>query len=721
VARQGRAAAGLAAALLLVAASNAHCPSFCNGHGRCVGVNKCHCFSKWGGGDCSQRLCPQEVSWNDIAMADETAHAPAACSDRGTCDFRFGSCQCHSTMEGAGCQRMKCPRDCGGHGRCRSLRTLNMYRDEGVASFAYDTNWDADKIHGCECDEGHGGFDCSQRVCPLGDDPMTQGQADEVQLLRCDLDPAAGQSFVLRFRRETTAVIPASATAADLETALEALPTVGHVQVRFLSASGAVTTFCSSATTPSDNVVEITFLDDHGDVPNLIVLSGDGNDLTGAAAAGISLAYDGGQLARSGGTAVVSVRGTKEALPCSGRGACDRSLGACRCFTGFASSNGRGVAGDQPDCGFASSPITSCPGVSIECSGHGRCSGHPEYACTCNQGWMGGDCAERTCPSGPAWLDLASAPNVAHAPAECSSRGVCNRALGKCECQEGFSGEACQKLACPGITVLGGAACSGHGTCYSMEGLAQEATTNGVATPFTYGRDRNGPTTWDFRSNHGCICHAGWQGYDCSLRSCPRGDDPTTTGQFDEVQTITCSHTSGTPSFQLRFRRQVTRPIQHTSTAADIEAALEALTSVGDVTVGFNAAASQACSTGGTTTITVTFRTENGDVPPIEVVEGAGFSQGVDLTLPGSLKAAQASAGTTEHSVCSERGICNHETGNCECFLGYGSSDGSGGPGSIANCGFIEPFAPQSIDRSKVDARTAAALAWASATKAGTY
>ena len=37
------------------------------------------------------------------------------------------------------------------------------------------TLWDADKTTACECDEGWMGYDCSQRQCVFGDDPLSYG------------------------------------------------------------------------------------------------------------------------------------------------------------------------------------------------------------------------------------------------------------------------------------------------------------------------------------------------------------------------------------------------------------------------------------------------------------------------------------------------------------------------------------------------------------------
>jgi hypothetical protein len=50
-----------------------------------------------------------------------------------------------------------------------------------------------------------------------------------------------------------------------------------------------------------------------------------------------------------------------------------------------------------------------------------------------------------TCPADKAWVDVPTAASVAHALAECSNQGVCDRATGKCICFEGFEGDGCQR------------------------------------------------------------------------------------------------------------------------------------------------------------------------------------------------------------------------------------------------------------------------------------
>ena len=36
------------------------------------------------------------------------------------------------------------------------------------------SGWDADSIQGCVCDNGYSGYDCSERTCPYGFDPLSK-------------------------------------------------------------------------------------------------------------------------------------------------------------------------------------------------------------------------------------------------------------------------------------------------------------------------------------------------------------------------------------------------------------------------------------------------------------------------------------------------------------------------------------------------------------------
>lgn len=388
-------------------------------------------------------------------------------------------------------------------------------------------------------------------------------------------------------------------------------------------------------------------------------------------------------------TLTTAVNGSKEDLPCSRRGYCDRTTGICACYPSFFSSNGVGQIGQRGDCGFVKGTVTACPGE-IACSGQGTCRGPPTYDCICNEGFTGGDCNERECPRGKAWFDLPIDDNTAHQLAECSNAGTCDRAKGDCVCIQGFTGAACNRAVCPND-------CSGHGTCSTMEDLAKLATLNGERQGWTYGAVPNRKDTWDYDMLRGCRCSAGWQGFDCSLRVCPTGDDPMTrylsdgvTIQANEVQELFCQGSSG--FFILKFRDAATRQLAFSTTSSVLEAALNSLPTISGVRVSFSTntvavTSNPACTAAGTTVIRIEFLNDFGDLPPIRwVLDGA-------LTMTINVDGAGGSVrGSKENAECAGRGLCNYKSGVCKCAFGFTSSDGNGNEGSRGDCGYKEPI-----------------------------
>lgn len=181
------------------------------------------------------------------------------------------------------------------------------------------------------------------------------------------------------------------------------------------------------------------------------------------------------------------------------------------------------------------------------CSGHGLCKrmtpSSPLGTCECQSGWGAEsdvatdraiDCSLRTCPTGRAYGDLPTGTKRAHAPAECSNNGLCNRLDGFCMCYAGFVGFACQRRTCP-------SECSGHGQCKSMQELAAKSDALPLSNVTKY-YGKLETTTWDVGTSYGCFCDSGWSvglgdgetqtpewfGPDCSERHCPSGDDPNT-------------------------------------------------------------------------------------------------------------------------------------------------------------------------------------------------
>jgi len=194
----------------LVAAAYGACPNSCSGQGVCGANDKCSCFQNWQGPDCSLRTCTYSLAWADTADGTNSAHYYAECSNKGVCDRKTGDCKCFDGYEGKGCRRSTCPEKCSGHGTCEYIDELagdfydrrtgpgqryRTYSGSKIGSsvttaqavptyttrtadtaiyhgFLYDL-WDSQKIQGCKCDLGFDGPDCSHRISPKGDDPLT--------------------------------------------------------------------------------------------------------------------------------------------------------------------------------------------------------------------------------------------------------------------------------------------------------------------------------------------------------------------------------------------------------------------------------------------------------------------------------------------------------------------------------------------------------------------
>jgi hypothetical protein len=377
-----------------------------------------------------------------------------------------------------------------------------------------------------------------------------------------------------------------------------------------------------------------------------------------------------------------------------------------------------------------------CPNA---CSGHGDCQDKDQ--CACYPNFMGADCSERVCPFGLAFVDTprgdlnhdgevtdadvpvmwssadeneawgyegAAVAQEAHYYTECSGKGLCDRELGECQCFDGYTGSSCQRTTCPND-------CSGHGVCRTVEEIADGALTRrkvasagghddweGVATPFDY-------QLWDADKNQACVCDPGYIGADCSMRECPRGDDPLThikkacggTDCVDEVQTATINCNTKTVDAGFFFTWQAWDGMVWTSdeftvvcavgssTADQVKDAIKgALTGIPnsqieDIDVDVTKSSS---GTSSSYAVTVTFTHNSGNVAPLWIdlaqrhKEKDGSTTlladrvaiGIWTTLPAAFT---ESNGNKEEITCSGRGVCDYETGLCKCFKGYYHDD----------------------------------------------
>jgi hypothetical protein len=107
---------------------------------------------------------------------------------------------------------------------------------------------------------------------------------------------------------------------------------------------------------------------------------------------------------------------------CNNHGTCDEANRVCRCFDGFGSASDIAQY-KAPDCS-----LSECRAILAI------------RATAVLTLWLAG-----TCPSDKAWVDIPSGSTTAHALAECSNAGLCDRNTGRCRCFAGFEGDACQR------------------------------------------------------------------------------------------------------------------------------------------------------------------------------------------------------------------------------------------------------------------------------------
>jgi len=336
------------------------------------------------------------------------------------------------------------------------------------------------------------------------------------------------------------------------------------------------------------------------------------------------------------------------------------------------------------------------------CSGHGVCNCDNQCACECYDNWgMGqaydsGDCSDRICPFELAWVDAPNHGGLRHKYAECSGKGLCNRATGECECFEGYEGKGCQRSSCPND-------CSGHGTCEYLEDLAYAAVEFDYRhKEFTQELKKFDYYGWDKQKIRACVCDPEYADVDCSKRMCPYGSDMMDNRdnmvrklQY-QVQRITFENAKDDnandwdgKTFALTYKSKLnetftTIPIVFNSArpvavASDIRDAL--LNLPNGVVDGVHVHCDINNAAPGTATkfvanITFTGPSNQGKQHLLTVEDfscGDGcFPQITGLKLhPLTGNVTETAEADLNSYECGRRGKCDYDTGLCECFEGF--------------------------------------------------
>jgi len=304
-----------------------------------------------------------------------------------------------------------------------------------------------------------------------------------------------------------------------------------------------------------------------------------------------------------------------------------------------------------------------CPGAT-PCSGHGVCGNFDK--CTCYRNWQGNDCADRTCPFATGWnyvkQQVGTSSFYEHTYAECSNKGECDRKTGECKCFDGYTGSACRRMKCEDD-------CNNHGTCETLKRVTA-----------------NGYTGWDSEKIQKCVCDPGFEGDKCEKKMCKKGDDPMTlanlvsgtwAAQAAESQSMAFASFNSGDKVTLTYtdwrgEKWTTWPLDaYAGTAIMVEEALEALPNeaIPSVTVS----GSDLSSGSGTLVVTFSSSLNSGNQNALEVnVDGCSLDGcQPKFADPAGTVTITHTDGTTEWDVCSNRGVCNADTGDCECFGGF--------------------------------------------------
>ena len=284
-------------------------------------------------------------------LTDAGVHAYTECSSRGVCNRLTGICDCFAGYSGKGCRRTACPNDCSGHGICSRNVDANYEYSLAGAPKAYFSSqyWDEETTMRCQCDRGYEGPDCSDRICPHGDDVLTTCAADsnhDTQVIAFS-DPgsvwAAQQAsngeplfYTLTFQDHfggvyTTRPLVFTSNeyrnALDAQSALEALPNSAIPSVQVNSDASALTvsvSFTDAATSGKQETLTVNVIPstercaEGGHMPlyqNDVNLDSVTATVSHQELADIDSAFE-------------------ENAPCGNRGICDRSVGKCNCFDG---------------------------------------------------------------------------------------------------------------------------------------------------------------------------------------------------------------------------------------------------------------------------------------------------------------------------------------------------------------------------------------------------
>lgn len=334
---------------------------------------------------------------------------------------------------------------------------VNSYAgmSRGVAAYRL---WDADKLTRCVCDRGYGGADCSERACPLGDDPLTAGSAscgsapcaDEVQGFTLSGYANDGGAYRLRFTdfwgavwltapfavaTDTASSAAQAANAAAIKGALESLPA---------GVAGNVTAACGSDYSAVPNVrCTVTFVTLPGNVPELVVVPAGGAPVVAQPAQPVHV------FAAVAGSATPGVGVALRLFPddlASGAFRAAQYVGAAT--AAGATTSGADIAAAVADAlqgaAGASAFTYTYGGAAAAVTAGPLAAGAANVVVVLPARALGAMRPMRLTFNGASYTSVLDMADGNKETLPCSNRGTCDAAAGLCRCFTGYTGHACE-------------------------------------------------------------------------------------------------------------------------------------------------------------------------------------------------------------------------------------------------------------------------------------
>ena len=130
----------------------------------------------------------------------------------------------------------------------------------------------------------------------------------------------------------------------------------------------------------------------------------------------------------------------------------------------------------------------------------------------------------------------------------------------------------------------------------------------------------------------GCSCDHNLNGYDCSLKKCPRGDDPLTTSQVNEVQILKCTSNKG--SFTLYYNGVPSKTISHSANSATVTSALLSIPALTGLKVTFSLGSKSSVCSLTANVVSIEFTEQFGPQNPlVSVVDATLTAEGGSVVI----------------------------------------------------------------------------------------